>query len=168
MRSIRLIPLLALATIFWGAAPPSEYDVKAAFLLNFTRFVEWGRGSAPGTPIIVCVVGEDPLGAALDQALAGEAVGDRKLAPRRPRSPEGGGCDVAYFPKPQRDAARTLAEMPQGVLTVGEGEAFLRDGGMIAFVMENRRVRFDINMAAVRNGGVRLSSRLLQVAREVK
>ena len=142
--------------------------MKAAFLLNFARFVEWADGTAGNTPIAVCVLGEDPFGAALDQALEGESVGTRRIAARRLRTLEGAGCNVAFVPKSVKDAARTLAEMPPGVLTVGEGEGFLREGGMIALVMDNRRVRFDINMAAVRNSGVRLSSRLLQVARSVK
>ena len=166
--ALGLLALQLAAGAGAGAAQPSEFDVKAAFLLNFARFVEWGEGQLSNSPIAVCVVGEDPFGAALDQAFDGESVGTRRIAPRRLRALEGRGCDVAYISKSHRDAAKTLAEIPAGVLTVGEGEAFLREGGMIAFVTENRRVRFDINMAAARNGRVRLSSRLLQVARSVK
>ncbi|MBL8214774.1 MAG: YfiR family protein [Bryobacterales bacterium] len=164
----RYITVLALAALLGGADAPSEYDVKAAFLLNFTRFVEWAAAPSPDASLSVCVIGGDPFGQALDQTLAGEVIGNRRITPRRLRSLEGASCDVAYFPHANRDTARSLAAMPPRVLTVGEGEEFLRDGGMIAFVMENRRVRFDINMAAVRQGGVRLSSRLLQVARMVK
>ena len=66
-----------------------------------------------------------------------------------------------------KDVAKILAGLPPGVLTVGEGDRFAREGGMIALVVDNRRVRFDINPAAAQNGGLKLSSRLLNVARSI-
>ncbi len=70
--------------------------------------------------------------------------------------------------KSEKDAARTLADLGTGVLTVGEGEKFLRDGGMIAFVIQDRRVRFDIDQAAAAKARLTLSSRLMNVARSVE
>lgn len=141
----------------------SEYDIKAAFLLNFARFVEWPGAST--LPFPICIVGDDPFGTALDQLVEGETVQGRRIIVRRAaRVAES--C-LVVFARP-KDTARAIAEAGPGVLTVGEGDRFVRDGGMIAFVVENRRVRFDINQKAVAAAGLQISSKLLNVARAVK
>ncbi len=75
---------------------------------------------------------------------------------------------MVFVETPAKDLRRTLAGLGHGVLTVGEGEGFVRDGGMIGFVVENRRVRFDINQTAAEQAALKLSSRLLSVARAVQ
>ena len=77
-------------------------------------------------------------------------------------------CQVLFISKSEKDVAKILPALGPGVLTVGEGEISIRDGGMIAFVIENRRVRFDINQTAAENAGLKLSSKLLSVARSVE
>jgi hypothetical protein len=152
-------------------APPLDYQVKAAFLLNFTKFVEW-----PGTaftdahsPLAICILGEDPFGNALDDMVKGEAVHGRELIIRRiRRAPESKACQVLFVASSGKDAAKIFAESGPGVLTVGEGGKFLQDGGIIAFVIENRRVRFDIGQRAAMKAMLTLSSRLLMVARTVE
>jgi hypothetical protein len=152
-------------------APPLDYQVKAAFLLNFTKFVEW-----PGTaftdahsPLAICILGEDPFGNALDDMVKGEAVHGRELIIRRiRRAPESKACQVLFVASSGRDAAKILAESGPGVLTIGEGDKFLQDGGIIAFVIENRRVRFDIDQRAAMKAMLTLSSRLMMVARNVE
>lgn len=148
-----------------------EYQVKAAFLLNFTKFTEWPSSAFPeaDSPFTICVMGADPFGSALDQIVRGEAIGGHKITIKRikrPTRPQG--CQVLFMEKIEKDAATVLADVGPGVLTVGEEEAFLRDGGMISFVIENRRTRFDVNPTAAENAGLKLSSRLLSVARSVK
>jgi hypothetical protein len=152
------------------AAEVPEYQVKAVFLLNFTKFVEWPAASfaSPDSPLAICVMGDDPFGRMLDQVLAGEVAQGRRLAAQRIKGlPAPKTCQVLFVAKPDREAMKGIAELGPGVLTVGEGEAFLRGGGMIAFVIENRRVRFGINESATTNSGLVVSSKLLNIARSV-
>ena len=135
--------------------PALEYQVKAAFLLNFTKFVEWPATAFADerSPFAICILGEDPFGTALSQMVNGEGVNGRNLVVRRiRRAPEPKSCQVLFVGGSEKDVPNALAETGPGILTVGEGEDFLRDGGMIAFVIENRRVRFDINQRAGGNG----------------
>jgi len=148
-----------------------EYQVKAAFLLNFTKFIEWPANAFAdsGSPFSICILGRDPFGRALDDFAEGEAVSDRKLVVRRiNESPAAQTCQLVFVDSAGKDLGRILGGFGRGVLTVGEGERFLRDGGMIAFVIENRRVRFDINQSAVEGVGLKISSKLLSVARSVE
>jgi hypothetical protein len=154
------------------ASPPSEYQIKAAFLLNFTKFIEWPAGEGASSTFSICVVGEDPFGPVLDQLVDGETVGGRKIAVRRIRAQgsadAAGSCEILYVAKQEQNIQSVLAGAGAGVLTVGEGDNFLDAGGMIAFVLENRRVRFNIDQGAARKAGLKLSSRLLAVARSVR
>lgn len=146
-----------------------EYRVKAAFLLNFTKFVEWPASELPDSNTFgVCILGNDPFGSVLDQIIEGESINGRKLTVwrTRPNSPKA--CQVLFVSKSERDNAQILSGFGPGVLTIGEGDAFLHDGGMIAFVIENRRVRFDIDLTPAAKAGLKISSKLLSVARSVE
>jgi hypothetical protein len=180
-------PLLILAALNVGpdcyaiaSDEALEYQVRAAFLLNFTRFIEWPPSAfADGdSPMAICILGDDPFGNIIDQLVSGELVGGRKIVVRRignPPLPQT--CQVLYIRKTENgnaEAARSGKELSgnlptggPGVLTVGEGNAFVREGGMIAFILDTRRVRFDINQTAAENAGLKLSARLLSVARTV-
>ncbi len=151
------------------AAPPTEYQVKAAFLLNFTKFVEWPQSAfADATaPLNICILGDDPFGPVLDQIVEGETVDQHKLAVRRVQDNAVSACQILFISNSVSDAAGILATLGPGVLTVGDSEAFIRQGGVIAFVIENRRVRFDINQAATARESLKLSSKLLSVARNI-
>lgn len=150
-----------------SASQPSEYEVKAAFLLNFTKFIEWPRNTnSMESPFTICILGEDPFGTSLDQIVEGEQVAQRRLAVRRIRAVSNS-CEVLFIGKSERSIAQILAEIPSGVLTVGESDDFIRQGGMIAFAVENRRVRFDIDERAAARGGLKISSKLLNVARSM-
>ncbi len=162
--------IVCLAALLLGASEETEYQVKAAFLMNFTKFVQWPssafRDSA--SPLTICVLGDDPFGGALDQVVDGETAGGRKLAVARIRRlPAAQSCQVLYIGGPERDAKATAAEVGPGVLTVGDREGFARDGGVIAFVLEARHVRFDVNLQAAARESLSISSRLLNVARKV-
>jgi hypothetical protein len=171
--SPRFAAAVALALVLFAIPAvaqnaPSEYEVKAAFLLNFTKFIEWPSSpSTPETPFTICIFGEDPFGPILPQIVQGEQVAQRPIAVRRLRQ-SAAGCDVLFVSKSERSAAALLSALPRGTLTIGESENFLRDGGVISFVLENRRVRFDVNEPAAARNGLKISSRLLNVARTVE
>ena len=163
--------ILLLAGGLPAAGEPIEYQVKAAFLLNFTKFIEWPAAAfaTADSPIEICVLGDDPFGGALDQIAGGEVVNGRRIAARRiDRAPPPKSCAVLFVGRSPKESIRVLPGLGAGVLTVGEGETFIREGGMIAFVLENRRVRFAINAAAAERAGLKLSSKLLSVAKSVE
>lgn len=145
----------------------AEYRIKAAFLLNFVKFIDWpAEESRSRSPLTVCVYGDDPFESLLDRTFAGETVNNRPLKVTRIRKwPEN--CDVVFIAGTERDVRNVLQQIGPGVLTVGESASFLRDGGMINFVIDDRRVRFDISRSALERASVRVSSRLLGVARTV-
>jgi hypothetical protein len=163
--------MLALSVcLLAGAAeapPPLEYQVKAAFLLNFTKFIDWPQ-SESAAPFDICLVGDDPFGAVLDQMVEGETFQGRKLAVQRVRRPVPAACHVLFIAKSEKDVEGLLSSLGPGVLTVGEESGFLHAGGMIGFVIAERRVRFDINEGASARAGLRISSKLLSIARSVE
>jgi hypothetical protein len=178
----RLVFALILLALALGSAfglgpspaaeePISEYQVKAAFLLNFTRFVEWPSTAfaQPDSPLSICILGDDPFGELLRQVVEGESVGGRNVAVLRIRkAPAPKTCHVLFISRSEKDVGAILSAAGPGVLTVSDRELFLREGGMIAFVVEDRRVRFDVSQRAALRASLAMSSRLLAVARSVQ
>jgi len=174
---MRLTALYAIAfALFTGtacgaadAAPPLEYRLKAVFLLDFARFVDWPPGAlgALDSPFNICILGPNPFGEELDRVVTGEAVQGRKVAVQKiSRAPSPGACQIVFVGRPE-DSSIDIGALGRGILTVGEGEDFVRRGGMIAFVVDNRRVTFNINWRVSEAAGLKLSSRLLGVAKTV-
>lgn len=152
------------------AQGPSEYQVKAVFLLNFTKFIEWPATAfeTSKSPMEICILGNDPFGNTLEQMVKGEVVNGRPLAVQRVKHPPPPkSCHVLFMASIDKNI-QALADAGPGRLTVGEGSTFLREGGMISFVIENRRVRFDVNQTAAQKAGLKISSKLLAVARSVE
>jgi len=178
MAVLALSVLICLTLAFWAAVPgaafqepPSEYGVKAAFLLNFTKFVDWPADSfeKPDSPITICILGDDPFGRTLDSMLEGESVNGHKLAMQRiQKAPARRSCQVLFISAIEKSRSKVLKDVGPGVLSVGEYEGFLADGGIMNFVIDNRRVRFDINLAAAERALLRVSSKLLSVARSIQ
>ena len=162
------IPLPLGAQPGTGSEISLEYQVKAAFLLNFTKFIDWPNPVPGDTPFTICILGDDPFGGAVDRIIEGETVNGRRLAVERIRSQQAQSCQIVYVSRSEKEVSRFLSGLGHGVLTVGEGNQFLREGGMIAFVVSSRHVRFDVNQTAAANAGLRLSSKLLSVARTVE
>ena len=132
-----------------------EYRVKAAYLLNFTRYVEWPESAAVDSQLSICVLGADPFGRILDATMAGRTVQGRALLVRRIQSPsEASGCEVVFVSREtwRRNPASLKALGTTGTLTVGESEQFARGGGVIGFVIVDETVRFVINERAARFG----------------
>jgi hypothetical protein len=150
-----------------------EYEVKAAFLYNFVKFVEWPADTfeGPTDKIVLCILGEDPFGESLDNVVRNEVLNGRPLSVHRTRDVlEARDCHVVFVPRTERARQeRILAGLEgRGILTVGEADGFLNAGGMIRFVLEQNRVRFDINLAAAERSRLKLSSKLLRLARTVQ
>ena len=167
----KLALALLLASTYLAAQASLEYQVKAAFLLNFAKFVDWQSSAFadPASPLAICIVGKDPFGRGLDDLVQGEMVNGRKLTVHRMTGrPAPKSCQILFTQESGKDAGDTLTGLGPGVLTVGEGDTFLRDGGMIAFRIENRHVRFDIDPKAAEAASLKISSKLLSVARSVK
>jgi hypothetical protein len=130
--------------------------------------VEWPPSAftGPDATLNVCVVGRDPFGEVLDQTIGGRRVAGRSLRVLRPDRPASDLCHVAFVgdaPAAVREAW-LAALRTEATLTVGETRSFAQDGGMIAFVIQDETVRFEINVGAVRSGGLRMSSRVLTLA----
>ena len=164
-----LFPRVASSQTDPAPGAPLEYRLKAVFLLDFTKFIDWPPGTlgAPDSPFSICVLGNNPFGNELDRVVNGEVVYGRKAAVRKIASPQAPGSCQIVFVGLQDETSELLAQLGRGVLTVGEGGEFIRGGGMISFVVENHRVRFDINQAAAERAGFKLSSKLLSVAKSV-
>ena len=169
--------------IVTGAAQnekPTEYQVKAAYLSNFGRFVEWPgaveqpagaasepAGNPPADPFNICVLGTDPFGPALDRQLAGENINRAPVAPKRiAKVREAAGCRILFIASSEEGRLKAILAgvSNAGILTVGESPNFAKRGGMIQFVLDGNRVRFEVNLAAVQRARLNLSSELTKLA----
>jgi hypothetical protein len=152
--------------------PPGEYQLKAAFLFNFAKFIDWPTTSfsSPQSPFSICILGTDPFGHAMDDVLRDKSVDNRPVAITRLKSiAQAKQCHMVVVS--QSETAH-LADVIQqlrggGVLLVGESDGFAAAGGMIQFTREDNHVRFLINPDAADRAGLKVSSKLLSLARVV-
>jgi hypothetical protein len=162
-----LIAAILLALPLAAQAPrPSQDDVQATYLYQFTRFVRWTT-AAPDRPLALCVAGQAAYIEALKKTVAGESIDGRPLAVRPIRRPdEVTGCDVLFIGASAKDALDPLLAAASGkpILTVSDSPGFLDRGGMIQFLLIDNRVRFAVDLRPVQTSGLSLSSELLKVA----
>jgi hypothetical protein len=153
------------------AQPSLESDVKAAFLYNFGKFVEWPAAAIDGPdPFRLCVVADAGFVSAVDRLIDGESIQGKRLTRREPASADDARrCHILYIGAGEGErGARLLGAVRQSpVLTVGEGSSFLRQGGAIGFVLDRNRVRFDVSVPAADRAGLKVSSKVLRLARTV-
>jgi hypothetical protein len=167
------LALVCLAAVARGAPQVSrEYEIKAGFLYNFLKFIEWPEEPLAETqaPVTVCLVGADPFGEALD-ALNGKPVRGRPISIRRFQAPQGiERCRMVFVSVSEKDRlVEVLAPLERSrVLTVSDLDDFTQAGGMIQFVVEGNKVRFEINLDAAERVGLKVSSKLLNIARTVR
>jgi hypothetical protein len=161
-----LAGLLLLAHGAWAEGSASEYAVKAAFLYNFAKFVEWPPGTFAGASdsIAICVLGENPFGTLLEEAVRAKSVNGREIAVREVKTlSAGAGCHIVFLGAGSLDEfLGALANRP--VLTVSDAESAAERGAIIGLKLEENRVRFEINLLAARKAHLKLSSQLLKVA----
>jgi hypothetical protein len=151
---------------------PSEYEVKAAFLYNFAKFVEWPADTYPdpNAPIRLCVLGEDPFGRILDHAVLDKTVNGRRLMILRSRQvQELRDCHILFISASEKKRLPEIFAALQGsnVLSVGDTEQFAELGGAIQFTLQDNRVRLTINLDAAERARLKISSKLLSLARVV-
>jgi hypothetical protein len=171
-RSKMFLLCLALCCVAVAAAAQSasEYQVKAAFLFNFAKFVEWPADafSTADAPLQVCVLGQDPFGGDFEQMIEDKTVSGHRLEIAHPEGvPQARACQVLFIASSEKQKAREILRGLAGVsvLTVGDTPGFAKMGGVINFVLDENRVRFEINVKAAERAHLKLSARLLTVAK---
>ncbi len=162
-----------LSNLYAQKAKASEYEVKATYLYSFSRFVQWppNATAAQGNSFSICVIGKDPFGAVLDGILAGEIIDGKAVVAKRVTKPQDAvGCRVLYISLSEDSRLKELlaALDKAGVLTVSDIPQFSQRGGMIQFVAEGSRVRFEINLASAEAAKLLVSAELLKVAATVR
>lgn len=173
---------LLLAGLLWlglpapqalpAAANPTEQQVKAVFVFNFSHFVAWPPESFATTtePFVIGVLGGDAMAAQLEEAVRGERVEMHPLVVRRLRRiEEARDCRILYIDRSQRGQLRdVLAQLERGTLTVSDLEGSAQRGVMIQLATENNRIRLLVNIDAARTAGLTISSNLLRPARIIR
>jgi hypothetical protein len=179
----RLVPAIVLVILFsllgipWavGADSPvsKEYQIKAAFLYNFTKFVEWTPQRFPeeSSPIVIGILGKNPFGNELEGIVRGRTVNGREIVVKLTESPNQ--IPVAHVLFVAAGEERRFREVftsgaGTGVLTVGDSEQTATLGAMINFTMEGNKVRFDINIGAAERAGLKISAQLQKLAKSVR
>jgi hypothetical protein len=183
-RFIRLCALLAVATclliapLAWAfgsqdgeddSASGGEYQVKAAFLFNFAKFIDWPsrKFTEPDSPLIIGIVGSDPFGGLLEEQVQDQRINDRTVVVRHIESMEElRKCHMIFICRSEAERLGPILSEVRGdnVLTVGETDKFISHGGMINFVVTDGSVHFEINDSAARHAGLKISSKLANLA----
>jgi hypothetical protein len=169
-----IVAVLTCVALLWAVPlaarqPSLEYDVKAAFVLNFVRFVEWPQARRT-PPLRICVLQSNPFGDRLDAIVTDEQWQGGEIDVRViPELRRGTDCHLLYVPESaaQRFEREVSAVSGLPILMVGEHPRFLEQGGMIRLFLEGNRVRFSINQKSADSVGLLISSRLLRLARTV-
>jgi YfiR/HmsC-like len=183
VRLLCLVPqtLLALVVLILQLLAPNpshaqsnsaEYQLKAAFIFHFAQLVDWPADSlGPGNrPLVFCTVGENVLPGVLEKTVQGKQIGSRSLEVRHLQENENPrGCHLLFIAgRDKKRAAAILAGLNSApVLTVGETDDFVQHGGMIGFSFLENKIRFDINLNAAQRANLKISARLLLLAKTV-
>jgi hypothetical protein len=171
LKSLVAASSLALAAWPAFAADLAEYQVKAAFVYNFARYVEWPPETLGGkdNPFTICIIGQDPFGTAFS-SVEGRVVSGRPLRVRRDvRSEEAVGCQIAFIAdsEERRFQSDLRALGSTAVLTISDIEGFAEAGGAIGLFVADNRLQFDANFATLQRANLKASSQALRLARRV-
>jgi YfiR/HmsC-like len=152
---------------------PTEYEVKATYLYNFSRFVDWPAkaAQAQSDSFAICVLGQDPFGPTLNATLADETINGKNVVARRIPSPEEAvNCRILFISSSEENQLKQILAVLDrtSVLTVSDLPQFSRRGGMVQFVLDGNRVRFEVNLTPAEHAGLTLSSELLKLATNVR
>ena len=172
---IKLVALgllyILLAPVTVTAAEPSEYTVKAAFIYNFAKFVEWpAELSAKEGPFVIGILGEDPFEGALDEIVSGKTIRDKKIIVKRfSKIEDAMNSNILFISNSEKRSIARIIKQLTGthVLTVSDIGEFAEQGGIIGLMVDQNHVRFAINVAVAEQAGLKPSSQLLKLARIV-
>lgn len=161
--------LLLLAADLQARERPDEYSVKAVYLYKIGLFVRWPNTAFVDSTesLVVGVIGRDPFGKKLDQALLGKKLAGRQVELRRFKSAADlKTCHILFFGELDGSQVRAALDSVRGqpTLTIGESENFLAAGGGLSFLVRNEQIRFRVNSEATRSAGLGISSKLLQLS----
>jgi hypothetical protein len=166
-----LVAVVLSSTVFSQTA--DEYRVKAAFLYNFAKYVDWPAATfkTEKDPLRICVLGQDPFGSLLDDTVDGKTVLGRPFVVTDiPNAGHAVTCQILFISASEEKRIRSIIVQLRtpGVLTVGETEGFASQGGMVNFKLDSGRVRLEINVEAAEQAKLRISSKVLSLAQIVK
>lgn len=153
-----------------GQAKETEAKIKVAYVYNFLKFIEWPEGDGnTAAPVRICVVGTDPIRTMLGE-LSIRKVKDRQIQVEQVKELSGlNTCHVVYVTRSEEAALpqvlQRIEEAP--VLSASDIPEFARKGGMIGFTTEDNRVKIEINQSSIRHAGLKVSAKLLEIARLV-
>jgi hypothetical protein len=174
LRAVALVSAFVIVpSLSAQPSKPGEYAIKATYLYNFGRYVEWPArfAAVKGDSFAICVLGQDPFGQALDTTLAGEAIEGKPVVAKRISNPQDAvSCRILFISSAEDGRLKQIltALDKTAVLTVSDIPQFLQRGGMIRFVLDGNKVRFEVNLTSARDAGLTLSSELLKVAITVR
>ena len=175
--AVALAVVVLLTSHAFNAAPAGdvlagEYQIKAAFLQHFAQFVQWPLNVLPiNAPLVIALVGDDSFGRAIDDVIGGKYASGHPIVIRRLRWNDSfAGCHIVYIGSSELQHLGTILDAARvySILTVADLDRFAQRGGMIELVTAQNRVRFDINPNAASDAHLKISSKLLQVAREIR
>jgi hypothetical protein len=173
--------LLLVLAILWIAgsssssaqeSTASEYEIKAAYLINFPKYAEWPAEAfaAADSPIVIAVLGETKMTEEVQKIIEDRTVNGRKIVLKHLAFGEDlGACHILFIPAPELQRSRNLlAKLKRGVLTIGESNDFFDQGGIINLALRNQTIELEVNLTAARNAGIKFSSKFLRLASIVK
>jgi hypothetical protein len=181
MKQARLIAVMTIClSLALGAnaqaldsSDSSEYLIKAGFIYNFAKLVEWPTTAfaQPDSPIVIGILGDDPFGATLDRIVADKKINGRSFAVKRLKWSKDlkdlKDCNILFVSLSEKEhidsVVDTVKWMP--ILTIGDAPGFARRGGIINFMLEDNKVRFEVNVEAAKHAVLNISSRLLALAK---
>lgn len=171
---VKLSPILVALLLTYGIAlaqnpPLTESKLKAAFLFNFAKFVEWPPAAfaATNSPITIGILGDNPFGSDLEDIVRDKTINNRSIVIKTLHSvTQSTNCQVLFFGTTEKKRMEEMIASlgNASILTVGDGDPFTETGGMINFIKEGNKIRFRINEVAAQHAGLKISSKLLSLA----
>jgi hypothetical protein len=152
---------------------PTEYQIKAAFLYQFAKFVQWPDTvfADSSKQIVIGILGEDPFGGDLDNTVQGKFIHDREIRIKRiDRLENVQDCQILFISGSETKKLPVIFARlhHSNILTVGDTEGFSQEGGIINFIRKDNKIHFEINVDAAQKAGLKLSSKLLNLAKIVE
>ncbi|HSH38200.1 MAG TPA: YfiR family protein [Chthoniobacterales bacterium] len=167
-----LIAALALSAQLASADPSLEYQVKAVCVLNAARFVSWPASAFADSdaPLVIGILGDNPFGSILQDAVQGATVRQRRIVVRRVGLAEAANCHIVFVSRPERDRLPAIFQTigDSSVLTISEIDRFVENGGTVGLALEHGKIRFEVKQEAASRARLKIESQFLLLARSTK